>query len=95
MGVLCLVSQVWAGLSLSTPEGYDYMDGWSHLSECKNQRTHMSSLLLWVQGLNPRLSEHTRETRPSAISGMTYAMPEQGGFYITSERVPVPWVWYS
>jgi hypothetical protein len=34
----------------------------------------MSSLLLWVQGMNPRVSEHTREARPSAVAGMTYAM---------------------
>lgn len=93
MGVLCLVSQVWVGLSLSTPEGFDYMECWGCLSECKNLRTYMSSLLLWVRGLNPRVSECTRETRPSAASGMAYVMPAQGGFYITSQRVPLSWVW--
>lgn len=75
MGALGLVFQVWAGLSFSTPERRDYMDGWSHLSECKNQRTYMSSLFLWVQGLNPRVSECNKRNQAfcSIRHGLCYA----------------------
>lgn len=86
------------GWSFSTPEGCDYMDCWGHLSEYTNQRAYMSGMFLWVQGLNPRVSECTRKNRLSVVSGMTYiyqAMPEQDGSYITSQRVPVSWVWCS
>lgn len=61
MGALCLASKAWSGLSLSTPEGCVYMDSWGQLSECKNQRTYMSSLLLWVQRAEPKgLRMHKR-----------------------------------